>query len=186
MKNHRLITAAVLLFVVAFVGQCTSRTAPPQPALTPIVSIEELMENIVEPAADVIFDSVVTSVTAQGVVETKPTTEEDWLKVQRAALLLAEATNLLKMPRRIAADDNAAQPGAGPELTPPQILAKIDADRVQFSKYADGLRDVAIKGIAVAKAKDVEGVYQLGSDLDRACENCHLEYWYPGDRSVKK
>jgi hypothetical protein len=185
-KSLRLIAAAALVFVIAAAGQCSSKPAPPQPAFTPIVSVEELMEHIVDPAANVIFDSVVTTATAQGIVETKPTTEEDWLKVQRAALVIAEATNLLKMPRKIAEDDNGPQPGAGPELTPPQILAKIDADRAAWGKYVDGLRDVAVKGIAVAKAKDVNGVFDLGGALDMACENCHLEYWYPGDKSAKK
>ena len=46
----------------------------------------------------------------------------------------------------------------------------------------DTIMDVAIKGLAVAKAKDVDGLYQVGSDLDKACENCHLEYWYPDDK----
>ncbi len=181
MKPHRLVAGGVLLFGIALIEQCASQPAPP-PELTPIVSVKELMENIVDPAADVIFDSVVTEVSAKGIVETRPTTEEDWIKVQRAALLLAEASNLLKMPRQIApADDTSAQPA---ELTPPQILAKVDADRAQWGKYADGLRDVAVKGLAVAKAKDVDGVFELGSALDTACENCHLEYWYPGDKKA--
>ena len=25
---------------------------------------------------------------------------------------------------------------------------------------------------------------QAGSELDRVCENCHLEYWYPGDKKA--
>ncbi len=182
MHGHRLITTAALLFVLALIAQCASKPAPPPPPeLTPIVSVEELMENIVEPTADVIFDSVVTTVTASGTVEVKPTTEEDWLKVQRAALLLAETTNLLKMQRQIA-PPAAAPAGVGPELSPAQMQAKVDGDRAQWGTYADALRDVAIRGIAVAKAKNVEGVFQLGSELDTACENCHLEYWYPGDK----
>ena len=183
LKSGRLIAAAVLVFVIALVEQCSSKPAPVP--LTPIVSVKELMENIVEPTADVIFDSVVTTTNASGVVEIKPTTEEDWVKVQRAAMLLAEATNLLKMPRHVAPAGDEDTPGG--ELSPAQIQAKVDADRAAFATYADGLRDVAIKGLAVAKAKDVDGLYQVGSDLDKACENCHLEYWYPADKkSVQK
>jgi len=178
-SGHRLIVAGVLVFVIAVLEQCASRPAP-QPELTPVVSVKELMENLVDPNADFIFDSVVTDVSANGIVETRPTTEEDWARVERAAILLAEATNLLKMPRQIApAGDTSAQAA---ELTPPQIQAKVDADRATWGKYANGLRDVAVKGIAVAKAKDVNGVFELGADLDQACENCHLEYWYPGDK----
>ena len=174
----RPIAAAILVFVVALAGQCSSKPAPVP--LTPVVSVRELMENIVEPTADVIFDSVVTTSSASGVVEIKPTTEDDWVRVQRAAMLLAEATNLLKMPRQVASAGDEDTPGG--ELSPAQIQAKVDADRAAFATYADGLRDVAMKGLAVAKAKDVDGLYQVGSDLDKACENCHLEYWYPADK----
>jgi hypothetical protein len=178
-KDRRLIAAAIFVFVIALGEQCSSKPAPVP--LTPVVSVRELMENIVEPTADVIFDSVVTTSSASGVVETKPTSEDDWVKVQRAAMLLAEATNLLKMPRQIAPAGDEETPGG--ELSPPQIQAKVDADRAAFATFVDGLRDVAIKGLAVAKAKDVDGLYQVGSDLDKACENCHLEYWYPADKS---
>ena len=34
------------------------------------------------------------------------------------------------------------------------------------------------------KAKNVDALFQAGSDIDRACENCHLEYWYPGDKKA--
>jgi len=178
--------AAALVFIGSlFFEQCSSKPAPAESALTPIVSVKELMENIIDPSADVLFDSVVTTVTAAGTVETRPTTEEDWLKVQRAALLLAEATNLLKMPRQVAPAGDQT-PEGGPDLTPAQMQAKVDGDRAQFNKYADGLREVAVKSLSVAKAKDVNGLFEVGSGLDKACENCHLEYWYPGDKKKQR
>jgi hypothetical protein len=30
----------------------------------------------------------------------------------------------------------------------------------------------------------VNGLFEASEDLDRACEACHLEYWYPGDRAA--
>ena len=147
------------------------------------------MEHIIDPTADGVFDAAVVDVTAKGVIETKPLTDDDWLKVERAGLLLAESTNLLKMPRRVAplpepAKDNAPHKGAEPELTPAQIQAKIDEDRSLWNKYADGLRDAALSSVKVARARDAEGLFNVGSDIDKACENCHLEYWYPGDRKA--
>jgi hypothetical protein len=173
---------ATLVFIGSLVfEECSSKPVAAEPALTPIVSVKELMENIVDPSADVIFDSVVTDISAAGVVETRPTTEEDWLKVQRAALMLAEATNLLKMQRQIAPAGDQT-PAGGPELTPAQMQAKVDGDRAEWNTYADGLREIAVKALNIAKAKDVDGLFEVGSDLDKACENCHLEYWYPGDK----
>ena len=44
------------------------------------------------------------------------------------------------------------------------------------------LRNVGLEVLEVVKKKDVDALWQAGGDLDNACEACHLEYWYPGDR----
>jgi len=54
---------------------------------TPVLSVKEVMEHIVDPIADWIFDAAVVDISEKGTVETKPLTDEDWLKVQRAAVL---------------------------------------------------------------------------------------------------
>jgi hypothetical protein len=187
--SGRLFAAAGLLFASALVfQQCTSKPAPAPPEaqgdLTPIVSVKEVMENIIDPIADNIFDAVGTDVTAKGIVDTKPTTDEDWAKVRIGAVTLAEGTNLLKMPRRVAPPgdkNNSGGPNA-PELSPEAIQSKIDGDRALWNKHADELRDSAIKVLAIVKAKNADALFQAGSEIDMVCENCHLEYWYPGDK----
>ena len=69
------------------------------PSFTPVLSVKELMEHIVDPIADWIFDAAVIDVSEKGTVETLPLTDEDWTRVERGALILAESANLLKMPR---------------------------------------------------------------------------------------
>lgn len=44
--------------------------------------------------------------------------------------------------------------------------------------------DEALKVLEIVKAKDADRLFQAGSDIDRACEGCHLEYWYPGDSAA--
>ena len=173
----------------------TSQCAKPEQAaeaatlateLTPLVSVKELMENIIDPQTDFIFDAVAVDIGEHGVVETKPTSEDDWLKVQRATVLLAESTNLLKMPRRVApeGDKNELSGPGQPELAPEQIQAKLDRDRQLSNSHVDQLRDEFIKVLAIVKARDTDKLFQAGSNIDRACEACHLEYWYPGDRAA--
>jgi hypothetical protein len=157
--------------------------------LSPTLTVKELMEHIIDPTADWVFDAAVVDVTAKGVVETKPLSDDDWLKVERGGLMLAESMNLLKMPRRMAppaapGQETAPHKGAEPELAPEQIQAKIDQDRMLWNKYADGLRDAALNSVKAARARDAEALFTVGSEIDRACENCHLEYWYPGDRKA--
>jgi hypothetical protein len=201
MLVRRRVATALLIALGALVWACGSSSTAPPPApskpappslestLAPTLTVKELMEHIIDPTADGVFDAAVVDVTAKGVVETKPLNDDDWLKVERAGLLLAESTNLLKMPRKIAplpepAKDEAPHKGAEPELSPAQIQSKIDEDRALWNKYADALREAAMSSVKVARARDAEGLFTAGSDIDKACENCHLEYWYPGDRKA--
>jgi hypothetical protein len=183
----RLMAAAGLLFITAVASQhCTSKPAAAQSDLKPLVSIKELMENIIDPIADNVFDAVGTDVSEKGVVDTKPTTDEDWAKVRQGAVTLAEGSNLLKMPRPVAPPgdkNNSAGPNA-PELSPEAIQAKIDGDRALWNKHVDELRDEALKVMDLVKAKNADELFQAGSRIDQVCENCHLEYWYPGDKKA--
>jgi hypothetical protein len=99
---------------------------------------------------------------------------------------LAEGSNLLKMRRPVAppGDKNNSNGPNAPELSPEQIQSKIDGDRALWNKHADVLRDEALKVLDIVKARDADALFQAGSRLDKACENCHLEYWYPGDRKA--
>ena len=103
-------------------------------------------------------------------------------------LTLAEASNLLKMPRQVApvgGAEESREPGApAPELSPLEIQAKIDQDRVRWNQYADALRTVALASLPLVKARDPEAIFKVGGDIDDACEACHLEFWYPGDKPI--
>src|SRR5688572_27570448 len=100
------------------------------PSFTPVLSVKELMEHIVDPIADWIFDSAVVDVSEKGTVETLPLTDEDWTRVERGALILAESANLLKMPRTMVppGDESLKKQPGGPELTPAEIEGKVKKD----------------------------------------------------------
>jgi hypothetical protein len=177
--------AALAMTAAACTAQPTAAPAATAP-LTPIVTIKELMENVIDPIADNVFDAVASDVTAKGVATTVPKTDEEWAKVMQGAVTLAEGANLLKMPRSVAPPgdrNNSSGPNA-PELSPAAIQAKIDGDRAVWNKHAEELRDVAVNVMAIVKERNAEKLFAAGSDLDMVCENCHLEYWYPGDRKA--
>lgn len=150
-------------------------------------SIRELMEGIIDPAADVLFDAVAIDVTAAGVSKTAPATDEQWKHVRRNALLLAEATNLLKMPGRLVAPPTPIAglenepPGLG-DLTPPEIQRLIDSDPATFNRLAQGLADAAQLALKAADARNVDDLFASGEPIDQACENCHIRYWYPKEK----
>jgi hypothetical protein len=188
-RPARLIAVSGLLLVAVFALQlCSSPPAasPPAGDVQAVVSIKELMENVVDPIADRVFDAVAVDVTEKGVVEHRPTTDEDWASVRQGAVTLAESSNLLKMPRAVAPAGEPARQNDpnGPELAPAEIQKHIDADRALWNRHADDLRSEGLKILEIVEARDTDKLFQAGSELDAVCENCHLEYWYPGDRAA--
>ncbi|MEQ1760477.1 MAG: hypothetical protein ABL986_19360 [Vicinamibacterales bacterium] len=197
MRPARLLAVAILVFTAALVAQCARPAEPPAStapvsalaeALTPVASVHEMMRDIIDPDSDLIFDAVGTDVTDKGVVQREPTTDEDWARVRQGAMTIAEAANLLKVPRKAAPDgytfDPALRGPNAPELAPDAIAAKIEANRGVWNGMADGLRREAIKILQIVDAKDTAKLFQAGSELDAVCETCHLEFFYPGDRKA--
>jgi hypothetical protein len=180
----RAIAVALAVAAAACDAKPAATVAAPPSELTPVLSVKELMQHIVDPQADLAFDAVSVDVGPQGVVETAPKTDEDWMRIERGMWVLAEASNLLKMPRRMAPDGDRNPEAGGPELTPAQIEAKVAASPVLWRSHADQLRAEALKIVDIVKARDTKKLFDAGSALDRACEGCHLDFWYPGDREA--
>jgi len=188
-----LIPCAAALFVTVSATSLVQCKKAPVAATTTadyelVGTVHDIMEEIVDPASDVLFDAVATEITAAGINEKRPRTDEEWAHVEANALILAEAANLLKMPGRKAAspgDQTKSEGPDAPELTADEIQAKIDGDRAKWVMYATRLQDQAKKARDAAKRKDVDGFFALGEHIDVACEECHLEYWYPNDKAAR-
>ena len=190
------ICAALLSFAVLTSACSSSKPAPaPHPAqelwgeLKPVVSVKELMRDMLDPASDYVFDSVGTFISKSGgVVERQPKTDEDWDRIRIGAVTLAEGAYLLKIPRPFAppGDENNSTGPEPEELSPAQIKAKLEADPVLWNAKIEALRNVGLEVLEIVKKKDVKELWDAGENLDQACENCHLEYWYPGEKALLK
>jgi len=156
--------------------------------MTPVVSVKELMANMIDPLADNIFDAVWWASGKNGPEEHRPHSDADWEKVRVGAVTLAEGIYLLKVPRPFAppGDVNDSVGPNPPELSPAQIEAKRANDPVLWNAKIEALRNVALETLEAVKKKDVDALFEAGSDLDEACETCHLEYWYPGDKALRQ
>jgi len=190
------VLAAAWLGALTF-AQCSPAPQPTPEApknawagdLKPTLTIRELMEHFIDPTADFIFDAVVFDQTVHGTTITAPANDEEWAKVERGGWQLAEAANLLMIPRKAeppnARTTEPPKPGvSAPELTGAEIEAKIDADRPKWNRHAEDLRTAALEAIQLVKARNADAVIDAGTKIDHACESCHLEYWYPGDRKA--
>jgi cytochrome c556 len=189
--KHLVVAAALACTTAIACSSSKSAEAPPAavpaaPVMKSVVSVKEFMRFTIDPIADNIFDAVMWDISKKGVIETKPRNEEDWEKVKIGAVTLAEAIYLLKVPRLYAppGDVNNSTGPNPPELSPAQIKAKVDKDPVLWEAKIEALRNVAKEVMEIADKKDADALFAASEDLDKACEACHLEYWYPGDRAA--
>lgn len=182
-----------ILFVVSsavfLVVACNKAQVAPAPApspLRPTASIKDIMDSMVDPSADTLWESVATIVSAAGTEERRPKTDEDWANVRRRAVTLMEATNLLVMDGRHVAKPGQKSENPGIELEPEEMEKLINDDRTSFVNFAHKLYDSAETALTAIDKKDAQGLLDAGEGIDNACENCHLKYWYPLDKQAQK
>jgi hypothetical protein len=148
-KAGRAVTRFAGAAAVVFAVGCGGPAPPPY---KPIADVKQLMQGIVDPSADVVWESVATIFTKDHVEERRPRTKEEWEHVRSNAMILTESGNLLMMSPR----------------------AKDGGD---WMKMAQGLVDTASVALRAADAKDADGLLKVGGEIDEACENCHKKYW---------
>jgi hypothetical protein len=181
----------------ALLSACSTSSSKPPAATTapapqlwgdmkPVVSVKELMRDMLDPASDYIFDAVKIVTTKNGTVESVPKTDEDWAKLRIGATTLAEGVYLLKIPRPFAppGDENNSTGPEATELSPAQIKAKLEGDPVLWNAKIEALRNVGLEVLEIVKKKNTAELWEASYNLDQACESCHMQYWYPGDKAL--
>ena len=109
------------------------------------------MANMMDPTADVVWESVGTIVTKEGTFERAPQTDEEWNNVKAHAVILIEGGNLLLLP---------ARSGNNPEWNQRALEMIVQAKRV----------------VDAASKHDRQGVFDTGADLYESCVNCHKKF----------
>jgi hypothetical protein len=178
------LSLSIAVFLVALIAGCKAAPppAPPAPEFRPNSPIVEIMEFMVEPSADVLWESVATIVNEKGIDDRRPRTKEEWTVVKRSAVTLVEATNLLLI------DRPAAHPGTKSEnpnieLEPAQIDKLRADDPASWKMYVKALYGAAVPALYASTKEDADARLTAGEGIDTACENCHLHYWYPPNKA---
>src|SRR5215470_9592547 len=89
-------SVAIFLFLIA-------TSCRPAQVLTPAATIKDIMDSVVDPSAEFLFESVAEIADEQGIREKAPQTDEEWKEVRLRAIGLVEAPNLLIMNGRAVA-----------------------------------------------------------------------------------
>jgi len=189
---RKLFSVSVVLCVAALVltAACQQQAPTPTqaapavdpPEYFPTATIKDLMQSVVDPSADVVWLSVTTVQSAKGTVETAPKTDEDWKKVRHGAIVLMEAANLLMVPGRHVAKPGEKSETPGVELEPSEMEVLINKDPAAFHKRARALHEAGAAVLQAIDAKDAPKVFEVGEQIERACEGCHSQYWYPNEK----
>lgn len=192
MKPSRLMALAAFACVATIaVAACRAREAEPgsqapaadaPPPYAPTATIKDLMLSVVDPAADVVWLSVTTVVSNKGLEETRPQNDEEWTRVRHGAITLLEATNLLLMPGRRVARPGEKSETPGVELEPEEMDALIAKDRPGWNMRVKALHEAAQAALGAVDAKDADKVFEIGEQIENACESCHRQYWYPNEK----
>ena len=150
--TYGLLIVSVLLFVFGIWFVLAGVRAANAPlAAPPVATVLELMDGIVSPAAQVVYDSVATVVDKDGIKETRPKNDREWANVAGNAAALIEASELLKMEGR----------------------AK---DQGDWLMIATAMGTAAAETRAAAQKKDPEAILMAGEKLNNSCDNCHRKY----------
>ncbi|MBV1879179.1 MAG: hypothetical protein KUG79_16175 [Pseudomonadales bacterium] len=135
----------------------TTLSSCSQPASTntvlfqPSGDVHHLMQWILDPAADHIWDSAGSIITAAGTRELAPTTDEDWLAVQHSAAVVAATGNLLLMPAHL-------------------------RDTGHWKDISVGLIEAGKQAQAAAAAQDADALFDAGGQIYRVCKTRHATY----------
>src|ERR1043166_668292 len=130
--RHHATPIVVLGAMCLLVGCSQPAPEPPAPAAppyNPVASIREVMNSVIDPNVDVVWNAVKTDIDHGKQIEHAPKTDDEWAAVRHSAMTVTEGANLLMMPGRNVAPPGAGSLSPGIELAPDQVKALIEIGR---------------------------------------------------------
>lgn len=181
----KLLIGTLLLAATVEAQQGAAKRVAAASTLRPDATILEIMATLVVPTSKVVFEAVSTETVKGKEVKKQPRTDAEWATVKESALRMVEAAKLIADDGRHIARNLNAKPKEG-ELGPKEMEALLAKHRPEWNKFAREFGNVANAAARAADKKDVDGVFGAAGDLDTACENCHLTFWYPDQENLFK
>ena len=182
--RHRHAATSVVLVAASLLSGCAAPApeqapAPEAPPFRPVASIREVMNSVIDPSVDEVWNAVKSVVDDGRLTDHAPAKDEEWAEVRRHALIVSEAANLLLMHDRPVAPPGAPSLAPGVELTPEEIRSLIDKNPDGWNFYVQEFQDSLKPALAAIDAKNAQALFDAGEKIDTTCENCHSTFWYP-------
>jgi hypothetical protein len=147
-------------------------------------TIKDVMHSMIDPNGDYMFESIEKVGDEHGQHEKAPRTDADWEDIRLHLAVLEEVPNLLAGRRAARPRDRSRNPQS--ESQPEEVEKALDADRPALLRRARRLHDAAALAMKAVDKKDKDALFQSLDGIDKACENCHLHYWYPNDKRAQE
>jgi uncharacterized membrane protein len=147
-------------------------------------TIKDVMHSAIDPSGDFLFESVQSIADDHGVREKAPHTDAEWDAVRQRVAVLLEAPDLLQ--GRWAARPRNRSRNPEVENQPEEVQALLDSSPSDFLRRARNLQDAAAVAMRAVDAKDKDALSSALLGIDKACESCHLHYWYPRDKRARQ
>ena len=156
--------------LVPMLLSCTARTSHEVAGQEVHATLNQLMQGVIYPAANVVF---LPQYEDPGALERPPSKEPamatdplvsvfgGWQAIENAGLALTESANLLLVPGRVCSN------GVSAPITDPT-----------WSKFVRELRDAGLDAYAAAKTKDQDKMIEVSETVNDACVHCHRK-WRP-------
>ena len=149
-------------------------------------TIKDIMHSMVDPSGDFVFKSVQQIADEHGIREKAPETDAEWRDVRDHLSVLLDVPNALTTEGRMAARPKDRSKNPQVENEPAEVQQLLDADRPGLIRRARRLHDAAAVALKAVDAKDKDALFRSLNGIDKACESCHLHYWYPNDKRAQE
>ena len=152
-----LVSVALFIFAIAFIiaGARAARVPAPVrsdvPPAPPVATIKQIMNAIVLPNANIIYNAVGTTIDGTRVEETVPKNDKEWAAVGDSAAAIVESGNMLLVGDRL-------------------------IDKREWLSYTQRFIAAGKAALAAANEKKPDGVLAAGGDLNDTCDACHEKY----------
>jgi hypothetical protein len=167
MRIQTLLLTTTLLFFVAACSAPTEPTpvTPPQAAGQTHGDMLQVMRGVLYPNSNIVFAAQGTNPAelkqaADPATATDPllSTYGGWTAVENSGIAMAEAANLLTMPRKCSNG----------------LEAPVNAE--DWKMFVQGLRDAGMKAYQAGQSKNQDNVLDAADAVTTACANCHDKY----------
>ena len=137
------------------------------------------MNTLIDPNADVIWEAVGFEASLEnGIVESKPESDEEWDALRKNVIAMVEGANSLMIPGRRVAPPGSTTEFPDAEFEPFEVEEKLQEDRISWVGFAQAFQVSTLEVLAAIDARDLEAYTTAGGEVDDACTACHQQYWY--------